>query len=94
MSYMFFYKNIIIMEDYINIECPHCKLQIVIYKNEINCAIFRHGVLKNSGIQVGPHSSKEECDNLLKNELIYGCGKPFKLVKNEKEYNVEMCEYI
>jgi len=82
------------MENYINVKCPHCELEIIIYKNEINCAIFRHGVLKGSGIQIGPHSSKEECDNLVSKELLYGCAKPFRLVKNEKEYNAEICEYI
>jgi hypothetical protein len=82
------------MEDYISIKCPHCELQIIIYKNEINCAIFRHGVLKNSGIQIGPHSSKEECEDLVMKDLIYGCGKPFKLENNNKEYNPVICDYI
>ena len=82
------------MEEYINIKCPHCELEIIIYKNEINCGIFRHGVMKDSGIQVGPHSSKEECDDLVKNELIYGCGKPFSLSKKNNEYCIEKCDYI
>jgi hypothetical protein len=82
------------MEDYINIQCPHCELYIIIYKNEINCAIFRHGVLKKNGNQIGPHSSKKECENLVKDDLIYGCGKPFKIIKTEKDYKVEICDYI
>lgn len=79
------------MEEYIVIECPHCQTQIQIYKNEINCAIFRHGILKSTGTQIGSHSSKEECTKLIKNGLIYGCGKPFKLVDGNK---VEICDYI
>jgi hypothetical protein len=82
------------MENYITVKCPHCELVILIYRNEINCAIFRHGVLKNSGAQVGPHSSKAECDDLVLRELIYGCGKPFRLTANDKEYMAEICEYI
>lgn len=82
------------MEDYITFQCPHCELQIVIYKNEINCAIFRHGVMKATGIQIGPHSSKAECDDLINKELIFGCGKPFKIINFNNEYKAEICEYI
>ncbi len=82
------------MEDYINIKCPHCELQIIIYRNEINCAIFRHGVMKDTGMQIGPHSSKEQCEKLANDNLIYGCGKPFKLVKKDNDYDSEKCDYI
>ena len=30
--------------DYIIIECPHCKQSILVYKKEFNCKIFIHGV--------------------------------------------------
>ena len=73
--------------DYLVIECPHCHDSIIIYKNEINCRIFRHAVFKN-GEQVNPHASKEECERLVD---IYGCGKPFQL--NEKD-EPEICDYI
>jgi hypothetical protein len=82
------------MEDYITFQCLHCGLQIVIYKHEINCGIFRHGVMKDSGMQIGPHSSKAECDYLVDNNLIYGCGKPFRIIINNNEYKAEICEYI
>jgi hypothetical protein len=52
------------MDDYIVIKCPHCHEEIVVMKEEINCAIFRHGVLKATGQQINPHASKEECDEL------------------------------
>jgi hypothetical protein len=42
-------KNIII------ITCPHCQLLVEI--EEINCAIFRHAVLKKTNKQINPHSS-------------------------------------
>tara|TARA_B100000073_G_scaffold322095_1_gene303145 strand:- start:140 stop:361 length:222 start_codon:yes stop_codon:yes gene_type:complete len=69
-------------------------------KNEINCAIYRHGIFKNTGEQIDPHASKEICDKLVEKELIYGCGKPFKLFENrnpvtkEINYYVEKCDYI
>jgi hypothetical protein len=74
------------------IECPHCKEFVVI--EEINCNIFRHGTMKDSGKQMDPHTPKEICDQLKETDAIYGCGKPFSLVKKEEEYVAEICEYI
>ena len=82
-------------EDFLQIECPHCLQQIIIMKNEINCAIFRHGVLKSNGIQMPPHLEKRICDELVRQNLIYGCGKPFQLVKNNNNELVPViCGYI
>lgn len=68
-------------------QCPHCGGSIVILKK--NCGIFRHGQYKN-GKQVEPHLSKEKCDRLIKDDLIFGCGKPFKLSQDK----LEQCDYI
>jgi hypothetical protein len=44
---------------------------------------------------MNPHESKENCDSLIKNNLIYGCGKPFKIIYNEEGALVAVvCEYI
>ncbi len=82
------------MEAYIVIFCPHCNNVIQIYRNEINCAIFRHGVFKQTGIQMNPHLPKIECDKLISQDLIFGCGKPFKLTKDNENYKAEICDYI
>ena len=37
--------------------------------------------------QIDPHACKEICDNLVKNNEIYGCGKPFKLFWNKNPTN-------
>lgn len=75
--------------------CPHCNNLILIYKNEINCSIFRHGVMKADLKQMDPHLSKSECDRLAKEGLIIGCGKPFKLViDKDEEYFAIKCDYI
>jgi hypothetical protein len=82
-------------EDFLQIECPHCLQYIIIMKKEINCAIFRHGVLKSNGVQIPPHLPKILCDELVSKNLIYGCGKPFQLVKNNKnEFGPVICGYI
>ena len=75
------------------VDCPHCNNIVEII--EINCAIFRHGVYKNNNMQIGPHEPKEICDNLFNNGLIYGCGKPFRLIRNDDSiYKAIICDYI
>lgn len=75
------------------IECPNCKESILIEK--LNCCIFRHGTLKNSGKQIDPHASKDLCDFYVEKQLIYGCGKPFKIIKNDNnELIAVICGYI
>jgi len=46
-------------------------------------------MIKETGDQVPPHSTKEECEAYLR-QGIYGCGKPFQIV----EGNVIVCDYI
>jgi hypothetical protein len=41
--------------------------------------------------QIDPHLSKKDCDDLFMNDLIYGCGRPFKV--NDK-LEAEVCDYI
>ena len=74
------------------IQCPHCNDPILI--DQLNCKIFRHGVMKNDGKQINPHATKLECENYITNDLIYGCGKPFIIIELENEYKVEICDYI
>ena len=76
--------------DYIVITCPHCQLEILIYREEINCRIFRHGVYKDNMEQIPPHLDKATCDMLLSSDRIYGCGKPF-ILNGEI---AERCDYI
>lgn len=76
------------------VNCPHCSNIIFIYKNEINCNIFRHGIVKTTMKQMVPHSSKEICDSMAKNGDIYGCGKPFTLIMNNNDYKAVPCDYI
>ena len=76
------------------LECPHCKSMIIINTKDFNCKIFRHGVYKNNNKQIYPHLNKNECDRLFNEKLIYGCGKPFKLIDNNGNYHAEICDYI
>lgn len=38
--------------------------------------------------------AKNECDNLINNNVIYGCGKPLRIIKINDIYDVEICDYI
>jgi hypothetical protein len=73
------------------VTCPHCNESVVIEK--LNCGIFRHGVIKRTGRTIKPHASREVCENLIKHRLIYGCGKPFRIVKTPV-LEVTVCDYI
>ncbi len=72
--------------------CPHCKEFVII--EQINCGIFRHGVFKKDLQQISSHLSKINCDNLKHHDLIYGCGKPFKLEQKDNKWIAIECDYI
>jgi len=72
--------------------CPNCNM--LVHIEEINCAIFRHGIYKSTGEQLYPHLSKVKCEQLVKENLIWGCGKPFKLIVDNIEPVLIKCDYI
>ena len=78
------------------VKCPHCSNLIIINKKDFNCEIFRDGVYKKDNKQIDPHLNKDECDRLFKENLINGCGKPFKLIIDleENKFFAEKCDYI
>jgi hypothetical protein len=74
------------------LKCPHCNDFIIIEK--LNCGIFRHGILISNGQQINPHETKQTCDYFSHRNLIYGCGKPFQIIKNGEKFEIEICDYI
>lgn len=80
------------MDNNLIIQCPHCNEYIII--EQINCAIFRHGVYKDNLQQINPHMTKLQCEELLLNNLIFGCGKPFKLENINNVWIAFECDYI
>lgn len=69
------------------VSCPHCGGSIVI--EAINCGIFRHAIYK-TGALFPPHAPKTLCDSAFTQGIIYGCGKPFRIVDNK----AIVCEYV
>jgi hypothetical protein len=82
------------MSDFYVFTCPHCQGTIIVAHHELNCRIFRHGVYKHNGEQVPPHAPKEECDRLVAQNLIIGCGKPFRIEGHGPTAVAVLCEYI
>ena len=82
-------NKIEIYDDFYLFFCPHCNMTIFVYKNERNCGIFRCAIHKQ-GKAINPHASKEDCEKLVIDDMIYGCGKPF-IIRN---FHVEPCDYI
>ena len=37
---------------------------------------------------------KEECIRLKNEDIIYGCGMPFKLINENDQIYLEKCDYI
>jgi hypothetical protein len=70
------------------IECPHCKEFVWI--GQLNCRIFRHASFK-TGEQIPPHSTQQECETWLQQDLLYGCAKPFQILESGE---VIQCDYI
>jgi hypothetical protein len=61
---------------------------------KLNCGIFRHGVVKENGKQMDPHSSKDLCDYYIRENKIYGCGKPFQVLLINNKLETKICDYI
>ena len=74
--------------------CPYLDCNISIEIVEINCTIFRCGIYKKNGRQIDPHLPKDQCEQLKKEDKIWGCGRPFQLINTNGMYNVIKCEYI
>lgn len=70
------------------IECPHCSEIVQI--EQINCGIFRHAVYKYNMEPIPPHSTQQECEELVEKELVWGCGKPFQILDGK----AVICGYI
>ena len=82
------------MEKIIIKKCPHCEHIVMLPLLELNCKIYRHGVYKQTLLQIDPHMNRVDCDRLFREGLIYGCGKPFKIIMEEDKYKIEKCKYL
>lgn len=73
-------------------ECPSCNCCIQVKKSEINCKIFRCGVLKETMQSIDPHLSFEKCNELVEKNLIFGCGAAFRLI-SEPVVQIVLCSH-
>ncbi len=74
--------------------CPHCYGTVIINEAEINCGIFRHATFRETGECIHPHATQEQCELLIHEGKIFGCGQPFKLEKNiENGWSISICGF-
>ena len=62
-------------------------------RGDIACRTFRHAQFKGKAGRwrfVNPHARKEECERWVREDLIVGCGKPFRFDGKR----VEACGYV
>ena len=80
--------------DFYSFVCPHCLNDITVYKNDLNCRIFRHGIYKDSYNQIDPHLSKILCDELVAKNKVIGCAKPFEIITDSTGNLIAViCDY-
>lgn len=82
------------MNDYCIFNCPTCSCMIQIFKKDLNCHIFRHGIFKSNGKQINPHSDEKTVLGYISQDLIYGCGHPFKIENKDSKLAISVCEWI
>jgi hypothetical protein len=82
-------------DGFYNFPCPHelCGLMISVHHRDINCAIFRHAVLKETMKQIDPHATREVCESLVLGNKVYGCAKPYEMYRVGESWLVRTCEY-
>ena len=77
--------------------CLHCGDPFVVRGGEFNCRILRHGVMRSTMEPMNPHAPRPECERMVREGLIYGCGKPLRITRERDmsgNYIVEICDYI
>jgi hypothetical protein len=72
--------------------CPHCGGSVEVAVTEVNCGIFRHGVVRATSLPIPPHATRSECDALIQANAVWGCGRPIQLAADLQ--SVRVCDYI
>jgi len=86
-------QEVVLNEDFYYFNCPHCSRDVVVLKTELNCQIFRCGIYKHNYQQVDPHLQKIYCDKLVAEDKVFGCCKPFEIIRSRDKYYVVKCDY-
>jgi hypothetical protein len=80
------------------LECPHCGGRVWLEKGleDVRCGIFRHAVWKTTMQPIPPHSDKNFCERVLRENLVHGCALPFRVLMNNEKNTVvvEKCDYL
>jgi hypothetical protein len=87
-------NSVVLTEDNVYVlSCPWCQGTIEVQRDQLNCRIFRHAVLKDNLEPINPHTPEKICMDLIERDIVFGCGKPFRIV-GDSSLHVEICDYI
>lgn len=64
------------------LRCPYCSLPISLNSDFTDGKIFVHGKMKKNGKDIKSDLPADWYQYLRDNELIYGCAKPFVVVRH------------
>lgn len=65
---------------YFVFQCPHCGDTMFLYRKEVECGKIRHGTILTKNRQLHFNISDKKCAQLLRDKLVAGCTKPFRVV--------------
>ena len=60
------------------------------------CEAYRYAVINGiykNGKHINPYASNKFCEINLSQNLIYGCGKPFRVILDDNQYKAIVCDY-
>jgi hypothetical protein len=63
------------------VHCPHCGLPAPVTAADIDKGALYHGTLKKNGRRLRDRVPAEWVQYLYDNDMIYGCGKPFFVIR-------------
>ena len=68
------------------VKCPHCSLPITLTSDFTDGEIFVHGKMKKNGQSIKNGLPAEWYQYLRDNNLVYGCAKPYIVVRHNSVY--------
>ena len=85
--------SVIVLDNILFFECIKCGIGLEVHIKDLNCKIFRCGAYKKNLQPIHHHASKYDCDKLVRDNLIIGCGCAFEIIQIQDLYTAVECSY-
>ena len=73
--------------------CPHCFGPSQVLPAQVACKIFRHAVYVKNNMPINPHMPEAQCNELVAQNAVRGCAKPFEFIPINGGFMVQKCGY-